>query len=101
MLKQIQWEMETETHEDLVVKAIKELKKSPAKSVISSEWSMEHGLLCYQGKVYVLRTDLRWKIVALFQDSWTPQKMENPGVSLPELLVAANVQVHRQVHFHM
>ena len=26
--------METETHEDLVVKAIKELKKSPAKSVV-------------------------------------------------------------------
>ena len=27
--------------------------------------------------------------------------MENPGASLPELLVAANVQVLRQVHFHM
>ena len=37
LLKQIQREMETETHKDLVVKAIKELKKSPAKSVISSE----------------------------------------------------------------
>ena len=47
LLKQIQREMETETHEDLVVKAIKELKKSPAKSMISSEWSMEHGLLRY------------------------------------------------------
>ena len=36
-----------------------------------------------------------------FQDSRTPQKMENPGASLPELLVATNVQVHTQVHFHM
>ena len=47
LLKQIRREMETETHKDLVVKAIKELKKSLAKSMISSEWSMEHGLLCY------------------------------------------------------
>ena len=39
--------MEMEIHEDVVVKAIKELKKSLAKSVISSEWSMEHGLLHY------------------------------------------------------
>ena len=47
LLKQIRWETEMEIHKDLVVKAIKELKKSPAKSVISSEWSMEHGLLRY------------------------------------------------------
>ena len=47
LLKQIRREMEMETHKDLVVKAIKELKKSPAKSVVSSEWSMEHGLLRY------------------------------------------------------
>ena len=47
LLKQIRREMETETHEDLVVKAIKELKKSLAKSMVSSEWSMEHRLLRY------------------------------------------------------
>ena len=69
LLKQIRRETETEIHEDPVVKAIKELKKSPAKSVISSEWLMEHGLLRYQGKVYVPKTDLRQKIVALCHDS--------------------------------
>ena len=61
--------METETHKDLVVKAIKELKKSLAKSMVSSEWSMEHILLCYRGKVYVPKTDLRQKIFALCHDS--------------------------------
>ena len=69
MLKQIRQETETETHKDLVVKAVKELKKSPAKSVISSKWSMEHGLLHYRGKVYVPKTDLHQKIFALCHDS--------------------------------
>ena len=58
-----------EIHEEVVVKAIKELKKSSVKSVISSEWSMEHGLLHYRGKIYIPNTDLRQKIVALFHDS--------------------------------
>ena len=69
LLKQIQQEMETENHEDVVVKAIKELKKSPAKSIISSKWSMEHGLLCYRGKIYIPNTDLHRKIIALCHDS--------------------------------
>ena len=47
LLRQIQCEMEMESHEEIVVKAIKELKKSPVKSVISSKWLMENGLLCY------------------------------------------------------
>ena len=61
--------MESESHEEVVIKAIKELKKSLVKSVISSEWSMENGLLRYRGKVYVLKMDLRWKIIALCHDS--------------------------------
>ena len=69
LLKQIRRETETENHEDIVIKAIKELKKSPAKSVISSEWSMEHELLRYRGKIYVPNTELRRKIVSLCHDS--------------------------------
>ena len=39
--------MEDEDQEEVVLKAVKELKKSPAKSVKSSEWSMENDLLYY------------------------------------------------------
>ena len=41
LLRQIWRETELESHEEVVVKAIKELKQSMAKSVISSEWSTE------------------------------------------------------------
>ena len=61
--------MEAGDQEEVVVKAVKELKKSPAKSVKSSEWSMENGLLYYRGKIYVPGPDLRCKISALCHDS--------------------------------
>ena len=76
----------------VVVKAVKELKKSPAKLVRSSEWSMENGLLYYGGKIYVPGSDLchqiltlchnlklaghprRWKTLELVsQNYWWPQ----------------------------
>ena len=69
LLWQIQREMESESHEEVMIKAIKELKQSLVKSVISSEWSMENGLLRYRGKVYVPKTDLCRKIIALCHDS--------------------------------
>ena len=47
ILKEIRHRMEMEDQEEVVVKAVKELKKSPAKSMKSSEWSMENGLLYY------------------------------------------------------
>ena len=43
LLRQIQHETRSESHEEVMIKAIKELKQSPVKSVISSEWSMENG----------------------------------------------------------
>ena len=55
--------------EEVVVKAIRELKKSPVKSVKFSKWSIEDRLLCYRGKIYVSKTDLHRKITALFHDS--------------------------------
>ena len=58
ILKEIRHGMETEDQEEVVVKVVKELKKSPAKSVKSSEWSMENGLLYYRGKIYVPKSDL-------------------------------------------
>ena len=47
ILREIRQGMEDKDQEEVVVKAIKELKKSPAKSMKSSEWSMENNLLYY------------------------------------------------------
>ena len=61
--------MDVEDQEEVVVKAVKELKKSPARSVRTSEWSMENGLLYYRGKIYVPGADLHGQILALCHDS--------------------------------
>ena len=59
ILKEIRCGMEAEDQEEIVVKAVKELKKSLTRSVRTSEWSMENGLLYYRGKIYVPGADLR------------------------------------------
>jgi RNase H-like domain found in reverse transcriptase/Reverse transcriptase (RNA-dependent DNA polymerase)/Integrase zinc binding domain/Chromo (CHRromatin Organisation MOdifier) domain len=69
ILKEIRRGMEAEDQEEVVITAVKELKKSPAKSVRSSEWSLENGLLYYRGKVYVPGTELRRRILTLCHDS--------------------------------
>ena len=43
ILKEIRKGMEDKDQEEVVVKVVKELKKSSAKSVRSSEWSMSYG----------------------------------------------------------
>ena len=84
--------MEAEDQEEVVITVVKELKKSLAKSVRSSEWSLENGLLYYRGKVYVPGTELchwiltlchhskltghpgRWKTLELVsRNYWWPQ----------------------------
>ena len=40
-------------HEDAVVKAVEELKRSGTKTIRSDEWALEQGLVLYRGKVYV------------------------------------------------
>ena len=69
ILKEIRCGMEMEDQEEVVVKVVKELKKSPAKSVKSSKWSLENGLLYYWGKIYVPKSDLCWRILALCHNS--------------------------------
>ena len=69
ILKEIRRGMEDEDQEEVVVKAVKELKRSSAKSVKSSEWSMENGLLYYGGKIYIPGSDFRRKISTLCHDS--------------------------------
>ena len=47
ILKEIRCRMDIEDQEEVMVKAVKELKKYLARSVRISEWSMENGLLYY------------------------------------------------------
>ena len=69
IIKEIRHGMEAEDQEKVVIAAIKELKKSLAKSIRSSEWSLENGLLYYRGKVCVPRTELHHWILILCHDS--------------------------------
>ena len=67
ILKEIICRMEAEDQEEVVVKAVKELKKS--KSMKLSKWSIENGLLYYRGKMYIPRSKLCHRILTLFHDS--------------------------------
>ena len=49
--------------------AVRELKKSLAKSVRTSEWSLDNGLLYYRGKIYVLGMELQHWILTLCHNS--------------------------------
>ena len=60
ILKEIRCGMQVEDQEEVVVKAVKELKKSFTESVKLSEWSIENGLLYYRGKIYVSGSELVW-----------------------------------------
>ena len=53
ILKEIRHRIEVEDQEEVVIMAVKELKKSLAKSIRSSEWSLKNSLLYYRGKVFV------------------------------------------------
>jgi hypothetical protein len=70
LLKLIQRETRDGELENTVSKAAKLLKSSSAKSVRSSEWSEEDGMLHFRGKIYVPpSSDIRQKIIALNHDS--------------------------------
>ena len=69
ILKEIRHRMEAKDQEEVVVKAVKELKRSLTKSVKSSEWSIENGLLYYRGKIYVPASELHCWILILCHDS--------------------------------
>ena len=57
-------------HEDAVVKAVEELKRSGTKTIRSDEWALEQGLVLYREKVYVPKdTKLQMEIIKLHHDS--------------------------------
>jgi len=56
--------------EEPVTKAVKELRKSSTRSVLSQEWSIQEGLLYFCGCIYVpLTSDLHQQIVSLCHDT--------------------------------
>jgi len=56
--------------EEPVAKAARELWQAASKTVHSTEWSEEEGLLRFRGKIYVPRnTDLRRQVVSLCHDT--------------------------------
>jgi hypothetical protein len=57
-------------YDESVVKAVEELRQSPLKHLRSNEWSEEHGLILFRGKVYVPKNvNIRRKLVRLHHDT--------------------------------
>ena len=69
ILKEIQCKMQSGSKEEAVVKVIKGLMKSSAKSVKSLEWSLDNGVLYHRKKIYVPNSNLHCHISALCHDS--------------------------------
>ena len=70
LLRLIRRESKGEDLEDAVNRTVKTLRSTSAKSIRSSGWSEENGILYFRGKIYVPpTTDIRQKIVALNHDS--------------------------------
>ena len=60
------------SQDEAVIKAVKELKKSPTQHLRSEEWSEEQGLILFRGKVYIPKDiRLRLEIIKLHHDSLT------------------------------
>jgi hypothetical protein len=70
LLRLIRRESHGEDLEDAVNHAVKALRSTSAKSICSSKWSEENGILYFHGKIYVPPTaDICWKIMALNHDN--------------------------------
>ena len=69
ILKEIRHETQSRSKEEVVVKAIKGLMKSSAKSVRSSEWSLDNGILYHKEKINIPNSDLHCRISTLCHDS--------------------------------
>ena len=60
-----------EVVEDEVAIAVRKLRESGGKSLVSSEWAENHGLLMFRGKIYVPDVKDLWRqIVAQHHDTW-------------------------------
>jgi hypothetical protein len=70
ILEDIRQQMKEGTLEDAVGTAVKRLRESKGKSLVSSEWNEDKGLLTFRGKIYVPdEKDLRRRILEQHHDS--------------------------------
>lgn len=51
-----------------VVKAVEELKKAKVKSLKEKEWLIEEGIICREGRMYILKRELKMEIICLHHD---------------------------------
>jgi len=70
MLREIRQGNQRGEQEEPVAKAARELRQASSKTVHSTEWSDEDGVLQFRGKIYVPRNpDLRRRVVSLCHDT--------------------------------
>ena len=70
IVHEIREAFDEEVVEDEVAVAVRKLRESGGKSLVSSEWAENNGLLMFRGKIYVPDVkDLRWQIVAQHHDT--------------------------------
>ena len=70
LLRDIRREFQHGEKEELVVKAVEELRKGHSKSVHVVEWSERDGLLHFRGKIYIPGSlEVRHRIVSQHHDT--------------------------------
>jgi len=70
ILREIRQGNQKGDQEELVAKAVRELQQALSKTVRSTEWSEEEGVLRFRGKIYILRSsDLHRRVVSLCHDT--------------------------------
>jgi len=70
ILREICQENQKGDQEEPVAKAVRELRQALGKTVCSTEWLEEEGVLWFRGKIYVPRSsDLRRRVVSLCHDT--------------------------------
>jgi len=70
ILKEIRQGNQKGDQEEPVAKAVRELRQASGKTVRSTEWSEEEGVLWFRGKIYVPQSsDLRRQVVSLCHDT--------------------------------
>jgi len=70
ILREICRENQKGNQEEPVAKAARKLRQTSGKTVHSSEWSEDNGVLWFRGKIYVLRNvDLQRQVVSLCHDT--------------------------------
>ena len=52
-----------------IVKAVEELKKAGMKNLRGKEWLIEEGVVMREGRIYVLKGELRGEIVCLYHNT--------------------------------